>query len=188
MQSFSKPLTVPAGRTDQVSERQAAKDARLLHPPITQGNIQTAPIVTCKKCGATGAVFICSTPGCPVNGGAAAPRPPVQLIPGYTKRPPPREQPPTRRGWEEFPSAYAERLRETQYTLPLKMGPMSWNDARFAQRELRYFFRALAGAARRRDEQAAPLHQLAQRLRISCPRTDDDPNLHWVILKPNPLS
>jgi len=28
-------------------------------------------IETCPKCGAQGAAFICSTPGCPVNGGAA---------------------------------------------------------------------------------------------------------------------
>ena len=29
------------------------------------------PLTTCPKCGATAAAFICSTPGCPVNGGAA---------------------------------------------------------------------------------------------------------------------
>lgn len=28
-------------------------------------------IVTCPKCGAQGMAFICDTPGCPVNGGAA---------------------------------------------------------------------------------------------------------------------
>lgn len=29
------------------------------------------PVSTCPKCGAKGAAFICSTRGCPVNGGAA---------------------------------------------------------------------------------------------------------------------
>jgi hypothetical protein len=28
-------------------------------------------ILSCPKCGLKGAAFICSTPGCPVNGGAA---------------------------------------------------------------------------------------------------------------------
>jgi hypothetical protein len=31
----------------------------------------TLPVIECPKCGAKGAVFICDTPGCPVNGGAA---------------------------------------------------------------------------------------------------------------------
>ncbi len=29
------------------------------------------PMETCPKCGVQAAAFICSTPGCPVNGGAA---------------------------------------------------------------------------------------------------------------------
>jgi hypothetical protein len=34
-------------------------------------------IETCPKCGAQGFAFICSEPGCPVNGGAAyGPEPP----------------------------------------------------------------------------------------------------------------
>lgn len=28
------------------------------------------PLLTCPKCGLRGAAFNCSTPGCPVNGGA----------------------------------------------------------------------------------------------------------------------
>jgi hypothetical protein len=102
--------------------------------------------------------------------------------------PRPRGRPttPVRRDWREFPIAYADHLRETQRTLPLQLGPMSWNDARFAQRELRYFFRALA--ARRHDPEASVLYSLSQRLRISCPRVDGNPTQHWVVLKLNPLT
>lgn len=31
----------------------------------------TIELTKCAKCGAEAAIFICSTPGCPVNGGAA---------------------------------------------------------------------------------------------------------------------
>jgi hypothetical protein len=36
-------------------------------------NVPMPPEVTCAKCGVKAAAFICSTPGCPVNGGAAHP-------------------------------------------------------------------------------------------------------------------
>jgi hypothetical protein len=54
----------PAARASERGEGRGASTG-LLQPPD----------ITCPKCGARGAAFICSTPGCPVNGGAAHPSP-----------------------------------------------------------------------------------------------------------------
>jgi hypothetical protein len=54
---------------------------------IVQAAIRRLPqaaepaVETCPKCGARGIAFICSTPGCPVNGGADyGPEPPEPCI------------------------------------------------------------------------------------------------------------
>lgn len=39
-------------------------------PPGTCENAGIT-LITCPKCGSTGAAFVCDEPGCPVNGGAA---------------------------------------------------------------------------------------------------------------------
>jgi hypothetical protein len=89
-----------------------------------------------------------------------------------------------RRGWRDFPAEYAAILSKTRHTLPVTLGPMSWNEARYAQRELHRFFDALRLAS---EGEAVELYKLTQRLRISCPRVDGKDKQHLVILQLNPL-
>jgi hypothetical protein len=91
-----------------------------------------------------------------------------------------------RASWRDFPLEYIEALRQAD-TEEVRLGPMTWNDARFAQRE---FYRLIAVLRRAPvdDPTAVLLDDIARRLRVSCPRCEDgDLTLHWLVLKKNPI-
>jgi hypothetical protein len=96
---------------------------------------------------------------------------------------------PLRATWQDFPPEYIHALRQASADGQVRLGPMTWNDARFAQRE---FYRLIAVLRRAEgsaaDDKAASLAEIARRLRVSCPRCDDgDLTLHWLVLKENPI-
>lgn len=94
---------------------------------------------------------------------------------------------PLRASWQDFPAEYIEALRQAGAGGDVRLGPMAWNDARFAQRE---FYRLVAILRRTAttDPSAAELDAIARRLRVSCPRCETgDLTLHWLVLKKNPI-
>jgi len=93
---------------------------------------------------------------------------------------------PIRTDWRDFPTEYIQALNAAGADGSVKLGPMSWNDARFAQRE---FYRLIAVLRRMApsDEEAARLDSIARRLRVSCPRCEADLTRHWFVLQANPI-
>lgn len=95
---------------------------------------------------------------------------------------------PLRASWRDFPTEYIDALRRAAADGTVRLGPMTWNDARFAQREFYRLIAVLRRAAEATDNEAAALDQIARRLRVSCPRcADGDLTLHWLVLKENPI-
>jgi hypothetical protein len=96
-------------------------------------------------------------------------------------------QRPFRTSWRDFPPEYIEALKQADAEGEARIGPMSWNDARFSQRE---FYRLVACLRRNSvegDTEAAALDQIARKLRVSGPRCEEDLTKHWFVLKANPL-
>lgn len=93
---------------------------------------------------------------------------------------------PSRATWRDFPPEYITALDIAGRDGSVQLGPMSWNDARFAQRE---FYRLIAVLRRMApsDEEAAKLDEIARRLRVSCPRCEADLTKHWFMLRANPI-
>jgi hypothetical protein len=94
-----------------------------------------------------------------------------------------------RASWRDFPAEYVEALRSTAVTGSgqVQLGPMSWSDARFAQREFYRLIAVLRQEAKTGDSAAVELDQLARGLRVSCPRCEHDLTQHWFVLKANPI-
>ncbi len=93
---------------------------------------------------------------------------------------------PVRTDWRDFPVEYITALNVAGRDGSIQLGPMSWNDARFAQRE---FYRLIAVLRRMAptDAEAAKLDGIARRLRVSCPRCETDLAKHWFVLQANPI-
>ena len=93
---------------------------------------------------------------------------------------------PVRTDWRDFPVEYIQALNAAGADGSVQLGPMSWNDARFAQRE---FYRLIAVLRRMApdDVEANRLDSIAKRLRVSCPRCETDLNRHWFVLQANPI-
>ena len=93
---------------------------------------------------------------------------------------------PVRTNWRDFPGEYITALQVAGREGSVQLGPMSWNDARFAQRE---FYRLMAVLRRTAptDAEAAKLDEIARRLRVSCPRCETDLTRHWFSLQANPI-
>jgi hypothetical protein len=94
---------------------------------------------------------------------------------------------PLRLSWRDFPPEYAAALRSAATNGSAQLGPMSWNDARFSQREFYRLVAVLRRNVSEGDTEAAPLDDIARQLRVSVPRCDHDLTKHWFILKANPL-
>jgi hypothetical protein len=93
---------------------------------------------------------------------------------------------PVRTDWRDFPAEYIQALNAAGTDGSVQLGPMSWNDARFAQRE---FYRLIAVLRRMAptDDEAGRLDLIARRLRVSCPRCETDLTRHWFVLQANPI-
>lgn len=112
---------------------------------------------------------------------------------------PPRPQPPpgeldrggaapVRLSWRDFPPEYISALRTAAGPSRVaRLGPMSWNDARFSQREFYRLVATLRRNVEEGDSEAFPLDDIARQLRCSVPRCEEDLTQHWFILKANPL-
>jgi hypothetical protein len=121
---------------------------------------------------------------------ACGPPPMVPMVPIVEQPSPDAEPPrPLRLSWRDFPPEYIDALRTaaTVEGRTARLGPMSWNDARFSQRE---FYRLVATLRRNvteGDQEALALDNIARQLRVSVPRCEHDLKQHWFILKANPL-
>ncbi len=93
---------------------------------------------------------------------------------------------PLRTDWHDFPPEYITALKVAGREGFVRLGPMSWNNARFSQRE---FYRLVAVLRRQAptDPEAATLDNIARQLRVSCPRCDEDVTQHWFMLQANPI-
>ena len=96
---------------------------------------------------------------------------------------------PLRLSWRDFPPEYISALRTaaTVEGRTARLGPMSWNDARFSQREFYRLVATLRRNVQEGDQDALPLDAVARQLRVSVPRCEHDLKQHWFILKANPL-
>lgn len=94
---------------------------------------------------------------------------------------------PLRLSWRDYPPEYITMLREAGDKETSRLGPMTWNDVRFAQREFYRLVATLRRNVQEGDQEAVPLDEIARRLRASCPRCEHDLTRHWFILKSNPL-